>query len=280
MTGVFMDPERYGPWVLIAGASDGIGEAFARQLAGQGFKLVLIARRGEVLGALAADLVEQYGVEVRGISIDLTSANLLENLRQVTDGLEIGLLIYNAGAVHGASFFHDQSLAHVLGLISLNCTGPASLCHHYGGLMRERGRGGIILLSSMAALSGGSYTAAYNATKSFDLILAESLWHELAPRGVDAMCLMAGATLTPSMLASNENFSQYPNAMNPGDVAAEGLAQLGKGPVWVAGSHNRDAAKMLWPVPRTLAINGFSEAAADLYELPFTAVDGEDFNKA
>jgi short-subunit dehydrogenase len=280
MNGVFMNPERYGPWVLIAGASDGIGEAFARQLAGQGFKLVLIARRGEVLGALAADLVEQYGVEVRGVSIDLTSADLLENLRQVTDGLEIGLLIYNAGAVHGASFFHDQSLAHVLGLISLNCTGPASLCHHYGGLMRERGRGGIILLSSMAALSGGSYTAAYNATKSFDLILAESLWHELAPGGVDAMCLIAGATLTPSMLASQESFAQYPNAMKPGDVAAEGLAWLGKGPVWVAGSHNRDAAKMLWPVPRTLAINGFSEAAAGLYELPFTAVDGEDFNKA
>ena len=146
--------------------------------------------------------------------------------------------------------------------------------------MRERGRGGIILLSSMAALSGGSYTAAYNATKSFDLILAESLWHELAPRGVDAMCLMAGATLTPSMLASQESFSQYPNAMKPGDVAAEGLAWLGKGPVWVAGSHNREAAKMLWPVPRTLAINGFSEAAADLYELPFTAVEGEDFNQA
>ena len=275
-----MKTEKYGPWAVIAGASDGIGEAFARQLAAQGFNLVLLARRAEVLGALAADLTEEYGVVVQGVCIDLAADSVLENLREVTDGLEIGLLIYNAGAVHGASHFHDQPLAHVLSLIALNCTGPASLCHHYGGLMRERGRGGIILMSSMAALSGGSYTAAYNATKSFDLILAESLWHELAPHGVDAMCLVAGATLTPSMLASKENFADYPNVMDPVDVAHEALQQLGKGPVWVAGSHNREAAKMLWPIPRTLAINGFSEAAASLYELPFTAVKGEDFHNA
>lgn len=275
-----MDLKKYGPWALIAGASDGIGEAFARQLAEQGFNLLLLARRAEPLGALAADLVEEHGVLVQGVTIDLTTEGLLDNLRQLTDELEIGLLIYNAGAVHGASHFHDQSLDHTLGLIALNCTGPATLCHHYGGRMRERGRGGIILLSSMAALSGGSYTAAYNATKSFDLILAESLWHELAPRGVDAMCLMAGATLTPSMLSSKDSFAEYPNVMDPADVAREGLQHLGQGPVWVAGSHNREAAKMLWPIPRTMAINGFSEAAASLYELPFTQVEGEDFHNA
>lgn len=275
-----MDVKKYGPWALIAGASDGIGEAFARQLAEQGFNLLLLARRAEPLGALAADLVEEHGVRVQGVSIDLTADGLLDNLRQLTDKLEIGLLIYNAGAVHGASHFLDQSLDHTLGLIALNCTGPASLCHHYGGRMRERGRGGIILLSSLAALSGGSYTAAYNATKSFDLILAESLWHELAPGGVDAMCLMAGATLTPSMLSSKDNFSEYPNVMDPAEVAREGLQHLGQGPVWVAGSHNREAAKALWPIPRSVAINGFSEAAADLYELPFTHVDGEDFHNA
>ncbi len=271
---------RYGPWALIAGASDGIGEAFARQLAEQGFNLLLIARRADVLGALAADLVEGYGVEVKGVCIDLTSAELLENLREVTDALEVGLLIYNAGAIHGARFFHDQPLEHALGLIALNCTGPASLCHHYGGRMRDRGRGGIILMSSMAASSGGSYTASYNASKSFDLVLAEGLWHELSPRGVDAMCLVAGATLTPSMLSSMDSFADYPNVMAPDDVAREGLQHLGKGPVWVAGSHNREAAKMLWPIPRSMAINGFSEAAAAMYDLPFVNVAGEDFHDA
>lgn len=273
-----MNTAQYGPWALIAGASDGIGEAFARQLAAAGFNLLLLARRAQVLGNLAADIKEQFGVEVQGVCIDLTSSDLLENLREVTNGLEVGLLIYNAGAVHGAGFFHDHGLEHAQKLIALNCQGPASLCHHYGGLMRERGRGGIILLSSMAALSGGSYTVSYNATKSFDLILAEGLWHELAPRGVDAMCLIAGATLTPSMLSSKDDFADYPNVMEPADVAREGLQHLGDGPVWVAGSHNREAAKMLWPIPRSMAINGFSEAAANLYELPFTAVEGKDFN--
>lgn len=274
------DLHRYGPWALIAGASDGIGEAFARQLAAAGFNLVLLARREQVLGNLCADLVEQFGIEVRGVAIDLTGGWLLESLRSVTDDIEIGLLIYNAGAVHGAALFHDRSLDDALTLVALNCTGPTLLTHHYGGLMRKRGRGGLLLMSSLAALSGGSYTAAYNASKSYDLILAEGLWHELAPQGVDAMCLIAGATATPSMLVSVAELSSYPQVMEPQDVAREGLAHLGKGPVWVAGAHNRANAKALWPVPRVAAINGFSQAAASLYDLPFSAVTGENFHDA
>ena len=152
------------------------------------------------------------------------------------------------------------------------------LAHHFGKRMRERGRGGIMLLSSMAAMSGGSYIAVYNATKSFDMVLAEGLWHELKPAGVDAMCLVVGATLTPSMLASRDSFRGYPGIMQPGDVADEGLAFLGRGPLWVAGEHNRALVGAMRPGSRVEAINGLSHATASIYGLPPVTVTGEDFN--
>ena len=269
--------ERYGPWALVAGASDGIGESFARQLADRGLHVALLARREALLEEVASDIRAQHGVETRVIVADLTAGDLEERVVRGTEGLEVGLLVYNAGAVHGAKTFHDQPLDHALGLVNLNCRGPMILAHRLGGAMRERGRGGMLLLTSMAALGGSSYTASYNATKSFDLILAESLWHELAPRGVDVMAVVAGATRTPSMLNSNDAFENYPNIMEPSDVAAGALANLGRGPCWVAGASNRETAAGLWPLPRTAVVNGMSEAAAQLYDLPFTRVDGADF---
>ncbi len=269
--------ERYGPWALVAGASDGIGEAFARALAVAGLNIVLLARRAPLLAELAADIGRQHGVSTRCVSADLTAGNILDRVRDGTDDLEIGLLVYNAGATHGAAHVLDKPLSASLGLVALNCVGPLSLAHHLGGRMRERGRGGIILLSSLAALSGGSYTAVYNASKSFELILAEGLWHELKPSGVDAMCLIAGATRTPSMLQSMPSFAEYPGLMAASDVANEGLAFLGRGPVWVAGAHNREIARRLLPNPRVAQINGLSAASAGIYGKPVSDLAGEDF---
>ena len=143
--------------------------------------------------------------------------------------------------------------------------------------MKARGRGGILLLTSMAGLSGSAYMATYAATKSFDLVLAESLWHELGPHGVDVMAVVAGATRTPSMLRSNERFEAYPGIMEPDEVARGALENLGRGPVWVAGAHNRQAAAGLLPVSRTGLVNAMSEATAGLYGLPFAPVEGVDF---
>jgi short-subunit dehydrogenase len=131
----------------------------------------------------------------------------------------------------------------------------------------------------MASLSGSSYTATYNSTKSFDMILAESLWHELAPEGVDAMAVVAGATRTPSMLTSNPGFQDYPGIMEASEVAAGALRNIGRGPVWVAGEQNRAAAKGLSPVPRIAAINGMSRACAALYGLPFEEAKGFEFEE-
>lgn len=269
--------ERFGPWALVAGASDGIGECFARQLAARGLNVVLLARREALLEELAADLRAKHGVEARVVVADLTGEDLDERVAKGTDDLEVGMLVYNAGAVHGAKKFHDQPLEHALGLVNLNCRGPVLLTHRLGRAMRARGRGGILLLTSMAAFSGSSFTAAYSSTKSFDLILAESLWHELTPEGIDVMGVVAGATRTPSMLTSNSEFESYPGIMEPEEVAEGALANLGRGPSWIAGAENRDRAKLLSPVPRIDLVNGMSQACSQLYDLPFVPVEGVGF---
>jgi short-subunit dehydrogenase len=151
-----------------------------------------------------------------------------------------------------------------------------TLIHGLGPAMRARGRGGILLVTSISALSGASFTATYNATKSFDLIFAESLWHELAPAGVDVMAAIVGATRTPSMLESTSGFADYPGLMEPDEVARGALAALGQGPAWVAGKENRERVKALFPLPRTQIINAMSRAVSGIYGTPFEAVSGRE----
>src|SRR3954453_19804677 len=92
-----MDLNKYGPWALVIGGSEGVGAAFARQLAADGFKLVLVARKPGPLEELAAEL-RGKGAEVRVLSADLSKSDVLDRVRTVTDDIEIGLLVYNAGA--------------------------------------------------------------------------------------------------------------------------------------------------------------------------------------
>jgi short-subunit dehydrogenase len=269
--------ERYGPWALVAGASDGIGECYARAIAEEGVNLLLLARREPQLASLAAELRAKHGVEARTLVADLTAPDLDAKVEAATRELEVGLLVYNAGAVHGAMAFHDFPVAHALGLVALNCTGPVLLAHRLGARMRARGRGGIVLMGSMISFAGSAYVASYSATKAFDRILAEGLWHELKPHGVDVLGAVAGATRTPSMLASNESFADYPGVMEADEVARGALAFLGKGPLWVAGDANCATAKALCPVPRIPVINAMSEASASIYGLPHAPATGVEF---
>lgn len=259
--------QHYGPWALIAGGSEGIGLCFAKLLAEAGINLVLLARRPETLHTAREQLLRDYPVEVRIQPLDLTAADLEAQLISVTAGLDIGLLIYNAGAVHGAALFLDVPLAKTRSLIQLNCIGPAILCHHLADNMRRRGRGGILLMSSMSGLTGGAYIAAYAATKAFDIVLAESLWAELAPCGVHVLSLVAGATDTPAMTASGIRFEQG-YAMDPMAVAREGLAQLPHGPLHVAGETNRTVAAILRGEDRRQSVALMSAGSASLYGLP------------
>ncbi|MDE0950145.1 MAG: SDR family NAD(P)-dependent oxidoreductase [Halioglobus sp.] len=259
--------QQYGPWALIAGGSEGIGLCFARQLAEAGLNLMLLARRPEPLQAAQEQLCRDFSVEVRTHTMDLTAADLEEQLESVTEGIDIGLLIYNAGAIHGAGLFLDEPLQKTRSLIQLNCLGPAIFSHHLGNRMRQRGRGGILLMSSLSGLTGGAYIAAYAATKAFDIILAESLWAELKPFGVHVLGLVAGATDTPAMAASGIDF-EVGHTMDPAVVANEGLTQLPHGPLRIAGAQNRLGAAILRGEDRRQSVALMSAGTAGLYHLP------------
>jgi short-subunit dehydrogenase len=246
-----LDPSRHGPWAVVAGASEGIGAAFAHQLAAAGLGVVLVSRRAAVLESLADDVrAATPGARVRVLAQDLTAADAAEAVRDATADLEVGLLVYNAGADTMAVKFHDRSIDDVMHLVHLNVVTPTRLCHHLGASMRARGRGGIVLLGSMSGLAGTGWVAGYAASKAYDQILAEGLWRELRGDGVDVMALVAGATDTPAHARMGAAVTEEYPPMDPADVAREGLAALGQGPVWVAGDGNRAGFGALSPVPR------------------------------
>jgi len=191
-----LTPEQYGPWALIAGGSEGIGLAFARELAAAGLNLILLARRPGPLASAQDELRAQYAVDVEVHAVDLTAEEFENTLLDITAKREIGLAIYNAGAVHGAACFHDAPLDKARKLIALNCTGTTTFAYHLGAKMRSRGRGGLILMSSVSGLSGGAYIATYAATKAYILHFSEALWAECRTQGVSVMALCPGITHT------------------------------------------------------------------------------------
>jgi len=236
---------QYGPWALIAGASTGIGEAYARQLAQRGMHVVLLARGWEKLETLARELRDRYAVQVRPIAIDLGAEHLLDELLPQVDDPEIGLLIYNAGN-SAVREFTQAPLEDLLAIFNVNCRGPLLLCHALGPDMVRRGRGGVILMSSMAGLQGSGLVADYAATKAFDIVLGEGLWEEWRHHGVHVVSVVAGATLTPTVMSriNQEELKRSP-AMLPDDVAREALDALGKGPRRVIGIFNKLGALLL-----------------------------------
>ena len=268
--------ERFGPWAVVAGGSDGIGAAYCRDLARRGLNVAPIARRKEPLENLCAALRTEHGVEARPIQADLTGDDLSDEVAAASADLDVGLFVYNAGSSLRSQEFLDAELDYALFMMKLNCRGPIVLCHHFGRRLRERGRGGLVLMSSMACLAGSHYQAVYSATKSFDTILAESLWHELAPN-VDVLGVLAGATKTESLLHTSDKFA---DAMDPAEVATSALDHLGKGPNWIPGELNQAGARGMWPVPRVALINGMSQACAGLFDLPHTPVEGIEFHES
>jgi short-subunit dehydrogenase len=227
-----MNLEKYGPWALIIGGSEGIGAAFARKLAAEKFNVVIVARKQAPLDELAAEIRETTGVEVRSVSVDLSTDDALSKVRQATDDIEIGFFIFNAGANSIRGDFFDLDPAVYRAVIQINVTAQVEFTRHYGKLMSERGHGGIILAGSSSNFLGAATLAPYTAAKSFSRIFTESLWAECKPKNIDVLHMCVGFTGTPAMQRLGYDLS---TAQSPEEVAQLSLDNIENGPLLILG---------------------------------------------
>ncbi len=235
------DLRAYGPWAVIAGGSEGVGAEFAALLADAGIHLVLVARKPEPLQQTAARC-RALGVQTRTLAVDLVDG--FDEVIAATSDLEVGLLIYNAGANTCSEEFLDGELPAFGRVVDLNITAMMALVHHFARPMRDRRRGGVLMVGSMAGYLGSVRHSVYGGVKAFGRIFAESLWIELREFDVHVLELVLGVTRTPAMERVGLNFD-VPGlrVAEPADVAAEGLQRLPFGPVHIAGGNESDVAR-------------------------------------
>jgi short-subunit dehydrogenase len=236
---------KYGPWAVIAGASEGTGAEYARQLAAVGIHCLLVARRAEPLGKIAQELSEKYRVQARVLSVDLSAPDAAQRMKNAVADVEVGLYISNAGADSTGMHFLDVPLEHSHRLINMNVATVVDAVYAFAPAMKARGRGGIVLMSSGAALGGQPRLAMYSGTKAFELNFGESLWIELRKSGVDVLTVAAPAMDTPVLREALAARNLQPQGVyDPKEVVKIALEHLPVGPTYVfpLGPHqNADA---------------------------------------
>ncbi|WP_310778288.1 SDR family NAD(P)-dependent oxidoreductase [Mycobacterium sp. Z3061] len=260
---------KYGPWALVAGASDGVGAAFARGLAERGVNVVLLARRRAVLDDVAAQIVSATSAQARTLAVDLAAPGAAVAIAEATADLEIGFLVYCAGADPNFKPYLSSPVQAAESMVQRNCMVPAQLCHHFAPTMVERGRGGIVIFGSGAGFAGGPNMVAYAASKAFDMVFAEALWAELHDKGVDVLGLILGKTDTPALRELEYRRGQIaspddapPGAVAVDDVIAEAFDNLTGGPTWIVGEELRAGMQLLGSLPRNEAVKLISAASA------------------
>lgn len=261
--------DKYGPWAVVAGASDGVGSAFADALADRGLNVVLLARRQEVLDDVAAAITERTGGQTRTLAVDLAEPGASTRIIEATDDLEVGFLVYCAGADPDFKPFLAGPVGAAEAMIQRNCVVPVQLCHHYAGPMVRRGRGGIVIFGSGAGFAGGPNMVAYGASKAFDMVFAEALWTELHDHGVDVLGLILGKTDTPALRRLEYARGQIPSEDHPakdavpvGDVVAEAFENLSSGPTHLVGDQMRALSQVMGAMSRNDAVKLIAQASA------------------
>ncbi|BBZ11297.1 SDR family NAD(P)-dependent oxidoreductase [Mycobacterium branderi] len=260
---------KYGPWALVAGASDGVGAAFAEGLAERGLNVVLVARRQAVLDDVAAGISSRTGAETHTLAVDLTEQDATSAIVGATKDLEVGFLACCAGADPHFEPFLAQPITAAEAMVQRNCMAPMQLCHHFAPAMVRRGSGGIVIFSSGAGFVGGPNMVAYGATKAFDMVFAEALWSELHDKGIDVLGLVLGKTDTPALRRLEHSRGQLgsedevpPDAATVDEVIAEAFANLTSGPTWMVGEQMRAAAQMFGSMTRNEAVRLMVQASA------------------
>src|SRR5436190_707871 len=199
---------------LVTGASSGIGEQFARQLAARGHDLVLVARRADRLERLAGELP----TEAQVIACDLASdaASLAGRVDEL--GVQVGLLVNNAGFGTSGPFVENDG-AREAEEVRLNCEAVVTLCHAFLPGMVERRSGGIINVASSAGMQPLPYEAVYSATKAFALNFTDALHTELRGSGVRVMSVNPGPV--PTEWQRVAGYPEERSGVVPGEISAK-----------------------------------------------------------
>jgi short-subunit dehydrogenase len=259
--------ETYGPWALVTGAARGLGAGFAEKIAAAGLNLLLVDVDAESLEERGAALRESHGVEVRTLALDLRREDFLDELMPRIEGLEINLLVNNAGIAKVAPFL-PQARTFLVDQVHVNVRAVLLLTHAIANTMLERGRGGIIIVSSGAAWNGSALNANYAATKAYDLVFAESLWAELGPMGIDVLGFMPTSTDTTALWSETPN-SPRRMVMGVEETVETAFAHLGRGPSIFAGRMNRVAHRFMRTfLPRSALIRIASSALRKMSRFP------------
>lgn len=262
--------DRYGPWGLVTGAGNGLGAEFARQLAARGLNLLLVDVDSAGLEREAARLREEFPIEARTLALDLAQPDFLQAIITASNGLEVGLVINNAG-ISGLGLFQARPLQDHLNVVAVNVQAPLSLAYHFVPQMVARKRGGLLFVSSLSALQGTAFVANYAGTKAWNLIFAEGLWEELRGTGVDVLGYLVGSTRTPGFEQSRPRLerARMVTVMDMTQTVRGALAALGHGPTRVAGGSNWLAASFLTRfLPRKWAVRLVSGTTRALYDEP------------
>lgn len=230
---------RYGGWALIAGAAEGIGKAFSMLLAEKGQHLVMVDIHKEALHNLSRQIETTYGVQTQCITHDLEDEHSVHLCMEAIRKIDCRLMIYVA-AYSKVRPFLSNNTNELKRFVHLNSMTPLLLVHDFAEMIGNKGSGGIILMSSLAGLVGPRYVAPYAATKAFNIILAEALYHEFKEKKIDIQACCAGITLTPTYLTSlGEKKNQVKNAMKAEKVAISSLQNLGRKAIHIPGWKNR-----------------------------------------
>jgi short-subunit dehydrogenase len=228
---------KYGEWALITGASKGIGLEFSRQIAANGLNVVLVARSENSLKQLSSSIESDYSVKTRIVAADLTEIDGIARVLEATADLDIGLLVNNAGREDSGPFLQIP-IDDAIKTIDLNIKVPLQLTRHFAAKMQVRGKGGILIMSSIVAFQGVPNIANYAASKAYDLVFAEGIAAELEPSNIDVLSVNPGFTKTE--LSPDINFAGLPVKPMPADaVVKTALNDLGESRVSVPGRVNK-----------------------------------------
>ena len=261
---------KYGPWALVTGASKGLGAEFTWQLARRGLNIILVARSADALKTQADKLERTTSARTRVVPLDLADDDFLTTLTNATQDLEIGLLVNNAG-ISTVGPFLGQDPEFLARQIHVNNRAGVLMTRYFGQLMADRGRGGIIFLSSGSALHGTPFSANYCGTKAFNAMVGEALWYEFRPLGVDVLALLAGATRTPGWLGNHPSRSRVVPVMDAAPAVATALKALGQRPSVAPGRLNRLGYAAMGLMPRAEAVRVLGRSMSTMFG-PFAGI--------